>query len=77
MPRPKKYESQTDYKRKFNEVAYDRISVTIPKGRKAAVEAHAKSQGETVNGLINNLLQREIGMTADEWKAKAEDESER
>lgn len=77
MPRPKKYENQTDYKRKFNEVAYDRISVTIPKGRKTAVEAYAKSQGETVNGLINNLLQRETGMTAEEWKARSEEENEK
>lgn len=76
MPRPKKYENPTDYKRKFNEVAYDRISVTIPKGRKPVVEAFAKSQGETVNGLINNLLQREIGLTSDEWKAKPEEGQE-
>lgn len=73
MPRPKKYENQTDYKRQFNEVAYDRISVTVPKGRKAIVEAFAKSQGETVNGLINNLLQRETGLSEKEWRAKPED----
>lgn len=74
MPRPKKYENQTDYKRKFNEVAYDRISVTIPKGRKQAVETFAKSRGETVNGLINGLLQREMGVPVDEWKAKSGEE---
>ena len=71
---PKK---QTEWTRAYNEKAYDRISVTIPKGRKTAVEAHAKSQGETVNGLINNLLQREIGLSSDEWKAKPEDENEK
>lgn len=76
MPRPKKFENPTDYKRKFNEVAYDRISVTIPKGRKATVEAYAKSQGETVNGLINNLLQRVTGLSSEEWKAKPEDSKE-
>lgn len=76
MPRPKKYENPTDYKRKFNEVAYDRISVTIPKGRKQAVEAFAKSRGETVNGLINSLLQREMGVPIDEWKAKPDETNE-
>lgn len=67
---PKK---QTEWSRSYNEKAYDRISVTIPKGRKQAVEAFARSRGETVNGLINGLLQREMGVTVDEWKAKPED----
>lgn len=70
---PKK---QTEWTRAYNEKAYDRISVTIPKGRKATVEAYAKSQGETVNGLINNLLQRETGLSTEEWKAKPEDGKE-
>lgn len=70
---PKK---QTEWSRNYNEKAYDRISVTIPKGRKQAVEAFAKSRGETVNGLINGLLQREMGVPADEWKAKPEETNE-
>lgn len=70
---PKK---QTEWTRAYNEKAYDRISVTIPKGRKVTVEAFARSQGETVNGLINNLLQRETGLSAEEWKAKPEDSKE-
>lgn len=75
MPRPRKHDNATDYKRQFNEIAYDRISVTIPKGRKQAVEVHVKSHGETVNGLINRLLQREIGLSDEEWKAKPEEET--
>lgn len=71
---PKK---QTEWTRAYNEKAYDRISVTIPKGRKAAVEACAKSQGETVNRLINNLLQRETGMTVEEWKARPEEDNDK
>ena len=55
---------------------YDRINLTIPKGRKTAVEAYAKLHGETVNGLINSLLQREIGLSDEEWKAKPETEEE-
>ena len=74
MPRPRKHDNATDYKRHFNEQTYDRISVTIPKGRKQAVEAYAKSQGGTVNGLINDLLRREIGLSESEWKARAEAE---
>lgn len=70
---PKK---QTEWTRAYNEKAYDRISVTIPKGRKQAVEAFAKSRGETVNGLINGLLQREMGVPIDEWKAKLDETNE-
>ena len=50
---PKK---QTEWSRAYNERAYDRISVTVPKGMKAEVEAAAAKGGESVNGLINRLL---------------------
>ena len=52
--------------------AYDRINIAIPKGRKATVEAMAAERDKTVNGLINQLLQRESGLTPEEWK-KTED----
>lgn len=68
-------QKRTDYKRAFNEKAYDRISVTIPKGRKAAVEAHAKSKGESVNGLVNALLRADMGLSEEDWK-KQEDQPE-
>lgn len=67
---PKK---QTEWSRAYNEKAYDRISITIPKGRKAAVEAHAKQQRESVNGLVNALLRADMGISEYEWK-KAEGE---
>lgn len=54
---PKK---QTEWSRAYNEKAYDRISVTVPKGQKAMIEAAAKRNGESVNGMINRLLQLEI-----------------
>jgi len=58
----------TAYKQKFNEKAYDRLAITIPKGQKQAVEAHAKTKGESVNGLVNGLLRADMGLTEDEWK---------
>lgn len=51
---------------------YDRIEVKVPKGRKQAIEAHAKHKGESVNGLVNALLRADMGLTADEWKAMEE-----
>ena len=47
---------------------YDRINVTIPKGQKQAVEAHAYTKGQSVNGLVNALLRADMGLTEDEWK---------
>lgn len=59
--------ARTRANRKYNEKAYDRISVTVPKGRKAEIEAFAKANGESVNGIINRLLMREMGITDDAW----------
>lgn len=35
---------------------YDRINVTMPKGRKEIIQAHADAQGESVNGFINRAI---------------------
>lgn len=59
---------QTEWSRSFNEKAYDRLAITIPKGRKAVVEALAAERGESVNGLVNRLLRIEAGFTEARWK---------
>lgn len=61
-------QKSTDYKRAFNERAYDRLAITVPKGRKATVEAMARSNGESVNGFVNNLLMKAADMTEESWK---------
>ena len=67
---PKNSRARIDANNRYNDKAYDRVNLAIPKGRKADVEAHAKSRGQSVNGLVNDLLMSELGMNADEWKAK-------
>lgn len=47
---------------------YDRINLTIPKGRKLTVEACAKEKRQTVNGFVNALLMDAAGLTEAEWK---------
>ncbi len=47
---------------------YDSILIRVPKGRKQAVEAHAKKQGESVNGYVNGLIRGDMGLSEDEWK---------
>ena len=67
---PKK---QTEWTRAYNEKAYDRLAVTIPKGQKATVEAHAQSRGLSINGLVNVLLRDELHLSEEDWKRNAEE----
>lgn len=57
-------------KQRYNEKAYDRLAITIPKGRKEAVEQYAQEQGLSVNALVNELLRDAIRMTEEDWKAR-------
>lgn len=64
---PKK---QTEWTRAFNEKAYDRLAITIPKGRKTDVEAFARNSGGTINGLVNLLLRNALSMDEETWKQR-------
>lgn len=70
---PKK---QTTWSRAYNEKSYDRLAVTVPKGRKQAVEAYAASRGESINGLVGRLLRAEMGITEADWKRAPEQTDE-
>ena len=63
-------------KNKWIGKAYDRINLTIPKGRKSTVEARAKEGGESVTGYINGLLRADLGLTEEEWKGGPKNESD-
>ena len=49
--------------------AYDRINLTVPKGQKEGIQAHAETQGESVNAFINRAItetmERDAAPTAD------------
>lgn len=66
---PKK---QTEWSRAYNEKAYDRISVTVPKGRKGAIEAFYRERDESINRAINRLIRAEMGLSEDEWRRTEE-----
>lgn len=36
--------------------AYDRINLTVPKGQKELIQAHAAARGESVNGFIGRAI---------------------
>lgn len=41
---------------KYVKQNYDRINVTMPKGRKEQIQAHCEGRGESVNGFINRVI---------------------
>lgn len=44
-------------KNRWNDKAYDRINLTVPKGQKALIQEHAAAQDESVNGFIQRAIQ--------------------
>lgn len=66
--------ASTRAKNKYNAANYDSLRIVVPKGRKADIEAFAKEQGESVNGLVNGLLRNAMGLTEEEWKKSTDDE---
>ena len=40
--------------------AYDRINLTLPKGQKGIIKAHAESHGESVNGFISRAIETQM-----------------
>ena len=52
---------------------YERIQLVVPKGRKEEIEAFAKERGESVNGLMNQLVREAMNKTEEEWKRSTEE----
>lgn len=67
-----KGKAATRAKNRYNANNYDSLRIVVPKGQKQAVEAHAKSKGESVNGLVNGLLRADMGLSEAEWKRAEE-----
>lgn len=41
---------------KYVKANYDRMELTVTKGRKEIIKAHAEARGESVNGFINRAI---------------------
>lgn len=53
--------NQTKYINEFMKEKYDRCIFNVPKGRKAVIEEHWKSQGyKSLNAYINALIERDM-----------------
>ena len=62
---------------KYMSENYDRINLTVPKGQKDTIKAHAEACGESVNGFVNRAIaetmERDNGAPAgpEKWKPQA------
>lgn len=48
---------QQGHVNKYISKNYDRINLTVPKGQKEVIKAHAESKGESLNGFIQRAIQ--------------------
>ena len=53
--------TSTASKQKYNEKAYDRIALTVKKGQREIIKAHAEKLGLSLNAYINKLLAEDMG----------------
>lgn len=60
----------TAYQNKFIAKAYDRINLTVSKGRKDIIQAHAEARGESVNGFINRAIRETMEREGDDSHAE-------
>lgn len=57
------YKDKSDaikYNNEFIKQSYDRINLTVPKGKKDIIKAHAETQKESVNSFINRAINETI-----------------
>ena len=47
-------------KNAWNAKNYDRINLTVMKGRKEEIKAHSEAMGESVNAFINRAIDNQI-----------------
>ena len=52
--------ASTKAQNKYIAKTYDRINLTMPKGKKDAVQDHAAQNGESVNAFINRAIDEAI-----------------
>lgn len=52
--------ASTKAQNKYIAKAYDRVNLTLPKGRKAELQAHAELHGESLNGFISRAIEEQV-----------------
>lgn len=52
--------TKSEYRNAWIADKLDRINLTVPKGRKDEIKAHAAAQGESVNAFINRAIDNQM-----------------
>jgi predicted HicB family RNase H-like nuclease len=53
-------EAQRKAVRKYKEKAYDRLEISVVKGKKTSLQAHAVERGESLNGFVNRAIDEAV-----------------
>lgn len=53
-------EAQKKAVRKYKESNYDRLEISVPKGRKESLQAHAAQREESLNGFVNRAIDEAV-----------------
>lgn len=57
---------------KYVKANYDRMELTVPKGRKQEIKLFAEGKGLSVNSYVNALICKDMGVSDDDWENKTE-----
>ena len=52
--------NQIAYQNDYIKEKYDRINLTVPKGRKVEIKKKAEAAGKSVNEYINDLIEKDL-----------------
>ena len=52
--------NQIAYQNDYIKEKYDRINLTVPKGRKEEIKRKAEAAGKSVNEYINDLIEKDL-----------------
>lgn len=55
-----KGKASTRAKNKYNAANYDNLRIVVPKGKKDKIKAFAESKGESLNGFVNRVIDKEM-----------------
>ena len=64
--------NKSEYRNSWIAEKLDRVNLTMPKGKKEQVKAHAEAQGESMNAFINRAISETMERETPDKGAKTE-----